>query len=144
MLIKYTIDRLSVDIEKKLLRLNRYLNMAAQDTEISAARFDVLRLIQEKNPITLRQLCNIQEVSMPTMSKLVDELQKDNLVIRAQSKEDARQRLIVPTQKGVQTFSKVTLASEKKWKKRLSALSDEQQETLLESLDLLLEVLATR
>ncbi|TQV88646.1 MarR family winged helix-turn-helix transcriptional regulator [Aliikangiella coralliicola] len=132
-----------MSIETKLLRLNRYLNMTAQNAEISAARFDVLRIIQEKNPVTLRQLCDIQGVSMPTMSKLVDELQKDNLVIRAQSKDDGRQRWIVPTQKGLQIFAEAALASKEKWEKKLGDLSKEQQQTLLESLDLLLERLST-
>jgi len=63
-------------IEIELLKINRYLNKLAQTSEFTSARYEVLRLIKLHNPVTLRKLCEIQQVSMPTMSKLVDELQQ--------------------------------------------------------------------
>lgn len=126
-----------MDISSQLFRLNRYLNVLAQESELSIARFEVLRLINLHNPITLRQLCEIQQVSMPTMSKLVDGLQNDSLVIRALSKDDARQRWIVPTQKGIQRYARMSLINQKFWQKKLSHLTPDQQLALKESLQLL-------
>lgn len=131
-----------MDIHSKLFRLNRYLNMLAQDSKISAARFEVLRLIKKNNPITLRQLCDFQKVSMPTMSKLVDELQNESLVIRAQSKDDARQRWIVPTQKGIQTLKKAVEQNEHFWQRKMAHLSADEIQSLEKSLDTLSEVLS--
>lgn len=115
-----------MNIVSQLSRINRYLNMLAQQAPVSSARLEVLRLIQQKNPITLRQLCQIQQVSMPTMSKLVDELQNQSLVIRAHSKDDARQRLIVPTQKGVQQLKQMEQVNTEFWQQKFAHLSDEQ------------------
>ena len=119
-----------MNIVSQLARINRYLNMLAQQAPVSSARLEVLRLIQQKNPITLRQLCQIQQVSMPTMSKLVDELQNQSLVIRAHSKDDARQRLIVPTQKGVQQLQQMEQANLEFWQQKFAHLSNEQNQAI--------------
>lgn len=130
-----------MNIDTNLFRLNRYLNMLAQESELSAARFEVLGLIKKHNPITLRQLCDIQQVTMPTMSKLVDELQNESLVIRAQSKGDARQRWIVPTQKGVQVLARATQANRAFWEGKLAVLTEKQKTDLDNSLELLVKAL---
>ena len=122
-------------IESNLYRLNRYLNILAQSSELSAARMQVLNIIKEKNPITLRQLCDIQQVKMPTMSKLVDELQEDALVFRAQSKDDARQKWIVPTQKGLQLLSEVTDNRRQFWRQKLSCFDESEQKQLSAALE---------
>ena len=129
-------------IESNLYRLNRYLNILAQSSELSAARMQVLNIIKEKNPITLRQLCDIQQVKMPTMSKLVDELQEDALVFRAQSKDDARQKWIVPTQKGLQLLAEVTEKRQQFWAQKLSCFDKNEQEQLSAALEKLNQVLS--
>lgn len=116
-----------MNIVPQLARINRYLNMLAQQAPVSSARLEVLRLVKQKNPITLRQLCEIQQVSMPTMSKLVDELQNQSLIIRAHSKDDARQRLIVPTQKGVQQLAQMEKINDEFWQQKFSHLDDAQR-----------------
>jgi|GEM_PF-1798537 len=130
-----------MNIQTNLFRLNRYLNRLAQGSELSIARFDLLRLIKQHNPITLRQLCEIQQVSMPTMSRLVDELQNEALVIRAQSKEDARKRWIVPTQKGIQVLGELMEQDTAFWQQKLSHLSESQKQQLQDSLKLLADAL---
>lgn len=128
-------------IQNKLFELHRYLNVLSQATTLSAARFQVLKLIKENNPITLRQLAEIQQVSMPTMSKLVDELQNNALVIRAQAKNDARQRWIVPTQKGIQVLQDESEKNDLFWKEKLVKLSNEEHEQLEQSLEKLTQTL---
>ncbi|WP_444996192.1 MarR family winged helix-turn-helix transcriptional regulator [Aliikangiella sp. IMCC44359] len=130
-----------MDIVARLFRLNRYLNILAQEAPFSVARLEVLRLIKAQNPITLRQLCDIQQVTMPTMSKLVDELQTLGFVIRAQSKDDARQRLIVPTQKGIQALSKMEEESLAFWQKKLNKLDELQQVKIEQALAQLVNTL---
>ncbi|MDH5435033.1 MAG: MarR family transcriptional regulator, partial [Gammaproteobacteria bacterium] len=125
-----------------LYKLNRYLNIQAQKTMLPKARYEVLKLIKSNNPVTLSQLCEIQKVKLPTMSKLVDELQDAALVIRAQSKDDARQRWIVPTQKGIQILQEATTINQEFWSQKLANLSEDQNRQLRESLRLLIEMLS--
>lgn len=131
-----------MNLQTKLLRLNRQLNKFSQVSDLSSARYDVLRLIKQHNPCTLGQLSQIQQVSKPTMSKLVDELQNEFLIIRAQSKDDARQRWIVPTQKGLQVLARITEKNQLFWDQKLVNLSEEQKNGLIDSLDILLKALS--
>lgn len=130
-----------MNIQQRLLRLSRHLNSLAQEAPFSAARLEILTLIKKNNPITLSQLAEIQQVSMPTMSRLVDELQSLGLVIRAQSKDDARQRWIVPTQKGVSKLAELKVESQQFWEKKLALLTVEQKEAISQSLDTLLDAI---
>ncbi|MET1256162.1 MarR family winged helix-turn-helix transcriptional regulator [Aliikangiella maris] len=118
-----------------LFRLNRYLNILSQTAPYPHARLEALRIIKQHNPITLRKLCQMQQVSMPTMSKLVDELQNQGLVIRAQSKDDARQRLIVPTQKGVQQLAVMETENNQFWEQKLINLNATEQQLMVEMLE---------
>jgi DNA-binding MarR family transcriptional regulator len=131
----------TTNIPKKLFQLHRYLNVLAQSNELSSAKYQALKIIYENNPITLKQLCEIQQVRMPTMSKLIDELQNKALVIRAQSKDDARLRWIVPTQKGIQVLQKESKVNDLFWQEKLSGLSDDEKVQLEQSLTTLTELL---
>lgn len=133
-----------MSIPKKLDQLSRKLRQIEQnhtDGTLSSAKLAVLRMIKHHNPVTLKELALMQKVALPTMSKIVDELQKRNLVIRALSKEDARKRWIVPTQNGIQKLQMTENASETYWQGKLGALNDKQQQQLSESLDSLINVL---
>jgi len=122
----------------QLSRKLRQLDQTSGELFLSSARLTALQLVRKHNPVTLKQLATIQSVALPTMSKIVDELQKRALVIRAQSKDDARQRWIVPTQKGIKTLSQSESESQKFWQEKLDNLSAIQIEQLNQSLDLLL------
>ncbi len=122
----------------QLSRKLRQLDQTSGDLFLSSARLTALQLVKRHNPVTLKQLAAVQSVALPTMSKIVDELQKRALVIRAQSKDDARQRWIVPTQKGIKTLFESESQSQKFWQEKLNKLSATQIEQLNRSLDLLL------
>jgi len=78
---------------------------------------------------------------MPTMSKLVDELQNQSLVIRAQSKDDARQRWIVPTQKGILALEHAETENLKFWQDKLDCLTEREIALIEKSLAQLTQAL---
>jgi len=125
----------------QLSRKLRQLEQTDTHKSLSAAKLTVLRMIKQHNPVTLKELAQYQKVALPTMSKIVDELQKRGLVIRAQSKEDARQRWIVPTQKGIQGLEIAETESQEFWQQKVKKLSDRQISQISEALDILLRTL---
>ncbi len=125
----------------QLSRKLRQLDQGEQEQALTSAKLAVLRLVQQHNPVTLKEVAEKQQVALPTVSKIVDDLQKRGLVIRAQSKEDARQRWIVPTQKGITRLHQVESQNEIFWQERLDHMSPKQLKQLSESLDLLLSAL---
>lgn len=124
-----------------LSRKLRQLEQKDDTKELSSAKLTVLQMVKRYNPSTLKDLAKHQNVALPTMSKIVDELQKRSLIIRAQSKEDARQRWIVPTQKGTQLLERAELENDAYWQQKFSHLTAQQQRQLSESLDTLLQSL---
>ncbi len=122
----------------QLSRKLRQLDQGEQADHLTSAKLAILRLVQQHNPVTLKELAQKQQVALPTASKIVDDLQKRSLVIRALSKEDARQRWIVPTQKGLARLKQSELQNEAFWQQKLSQLSTKQLKQLSQSLDLLL------
>jgi len=129
-------------IHQQLDQLSRKLRQIQQQHDqqtLSAAKLTVLQIIKEHNPVTLKELANLQQVALPTMSKIVDELQKRALVIRALSKNDARKRWIVPTQKGIQTLASAEQLVEQYWRQKLDKLTDKQHKQLSNSLELLIK-----
>ncbi|MEP1741097.1 MAG: MarR family transcriptional regulator [Kangiellaceae bacterium] len=124
-----------------LSRKLRQLEQKDDTKELSSAKLTVLQMVKRYNPSTLKDLAKHQNVALPTMSKIVDELQKRSLIIRAQSKEDARQRWIVPTQKGIQLLERAESENDAYWQQKFSHLTAQQQRQLSESLDTLLQSL---
>ena len=106
---------------------------------LSPSKLNLLQQIQKLNPVTLKELSEIEKVALPTLSKLVDELQKLSLVIRAQAKNDARKKWIVPTQKGVKRIEKSQLENQAFWQHKLKSLSPSEYQLLTNSLQILLK-----
>ncbi len=125
-----------------LSRKLRRLGQNSAENQLSSAKVSVLSLVKRHNPVTLKELASLQGVALPTMSKIIDELQKRSLVIRAQSKEDARRRWIVPTQKGMQSLHSAQASSEQFWQEKLAGLTLQQVKQVSESLDILLITLS--
>ena len=131
-------------IDQQLDQLSRKLRQVEQSNEqlfLSGAKLTILRMIQQYNPVTLKDLAIKQNVALPTISKIINELLKKGLVIRAQAKEDARKRWIVPTQKGLTQLKQAESESKSYWDEKLSKLSPKQIKQLQESLDLLIKSL---
>ena len=131
-------------LDQQLDQLSRKLRQLEQSDShqtLSAAKLTILRMIKQHNPVTLKELAKYQKVALPTISKIVDGLHKKGLIIRAQSKEDARKRWIVPTQKGLQELENADQYNKDFWQQKLSGLNKKQIQQLSESLDTLITVL---
>jgi DNA-binding MarR family transcriptional regulator len=106
---------------------------------LSPSKLNLLQQIKKLNPVTLKELSEIEKVALPTLSKLVDELQKDSLVIRAQAKNDARKKWIVPTQKGIKMLENSQRDNLIFWQEKLKLLSGSEYQVLNSSLQKLLK-----
>ncbi len=70
-----------------LLRLLRKQDAA---THVSPARLSALSVVVFAGPVTLGQLAQAEQVSAPTMTRLVNGLERDGLVSRERDAGDAR------------------------------------------------------
>lgn len=130
------------DVISHLSRKLRQVESERQNSKndyLSLGKVNLLKQIKELNPVTLKELSEIEKVALPTLSKLVDELQKQSLVIRAQAKNDARKKWIVPTQKGIKVLEKSQRENKIFWQDKLKTLSLSERKKLTNSLQRLLE-----
>ncbi len=130
------------DLISRLSRKLRQVESERQNSNkfyLSPSKLNLLQQIKKLNPVTLKELSEIEKVALPTLSKLVDELQKQSLVIRAQAKNDARKKWIVPTQKGIKRLEKSQHENKFFWQQKLKLLSPSEYQTLTSSLHTLLK-----
>ena len=82
------------------IHLLRRVRRVDDETGLSAARLSALSVVVFGGPRTLGGLARAEQVSAPTMSKLVDGLERDGLVVRTRDARDGRATLVEATEAG--------------------------------------------
>jgi DNA-binding MarR family transcriptional regulator len=88
------------------LHLLRRLREQDDALGISPPRLSALSVVVSAGPIGIGALATTEGVTAPTMSRLVDGLERDGLVVRASDPDDARGVLVRPTPKGTRTLAR--------------------------------------
>ena len=112
--------RLQHDAEKNLLRI-----------DLSVAELRILRLLREQGSSPMNRFCAVTMLSQPSITGLVDKLEKRGLVERVRSREDRREVLIAITAKGNQTYSTGMDLHTQFVEKALSALETDEAQSLV-------------
>jgi DNA-binding MarR family transcriptional regulator len=87
------------------LHLLRRLREQDDALGISPPRLSALSVVVFAGPIGIGTLAGAEGVSAPTMSRLVDGLERDGLVVREPDPDDARGVLVRSTSKGSRTLT---------------------------------------
>src|SRR6478672_9152226 len=82
------------------IHLLRTLRRVDDETGLTAPRLSVLSVLVFAGPRTLGQLAQAEQVKPPTMTRLIDALERDGFVKRVTDKTDARVTIISATKKG--------------------------------------------
>lgn len=78
------------------------------DIQVTQEQWIVLKILHEENDgIVQNELAFITNRNKASLTRLVNVMEKNNLVIRITSKEDARKNLIYITKTGKQLFQKM-------------------------------------
>ena len=86
------------------LRLSRRLSARDRSLGISAARLSALSLLVARGPMRVGDLADAEGVEPPTMTRLLDALGRDALVMRAPDPADRRATLVRATPAGVRSL----------------------------------------
>jgi DNA-binding MarR family transcriptional regulator len=82
------------------IHLLRRVRRVDEETGLSAARLSALSVLVFGGPTTLGRLARAEQVSAPTMSRLVDALEREGLVTRGADERDGRAVLVAATAEG--------------------------------------------
>jgi DNA-binding MarR family transcriptional regulator len=89
------------DLNSAAIHLLRGMRAADRASGLTPARLSALSVLVFGGPSTLGHLARTEDVSGPTMTRIVDGLVNLGLATREEYPESARQVLISPTQAGV-------------------------------------------
>src|SRR5437588_694984 len=87
-------------IHSAAIRLLRYVRRADMAAGISGPQLSALSVLVFAGSRTMTELATAEQVRLPTMSKLVAELEWRQLVVRIADPADRRVSRIVPTRRG--------------------------------------------
>ncbi len=125
-------------VHKAFSRLSRRLRAVDLPYGLTNERLSTLAAIGDHEPISISALAEVEIVTVPTMSRMVDALEAEGFVRRRDDKLDSRAVLVSTTAKGRRAYQRATQQSLRHLKGTLSTLQPEQVaaiRTLLSSLD---------
>ena len=87
--------KVSAAINRKLVR-----NFRENGLDITPEQWTVLLSLWEKDGVSQQELCNATFKDKPSMTRLIDNMEKLGLVVRIASKDDRRTNLVHLTRQG--------------------------------------------
>ena len=93
--------KVSTAINRKLHR-----NFRQNGIDITPEQWTILLSLWEKDGITQQELCNATFKDKPSMTRLIDNMERQHLVVRISDKNDRRTNLIHLTKTGRELESK--------------------------------------
>jgi DNA-binding MarR family transcriptional regulator len=100
--------------------------------ELSLTHLNVLTLLEAMGPQSMSHLAESLDVSVASMTGIIDRMEKRDLVIRKRDDADRRVVLVVPAKGSQKVFGEMNARRRQGLAKLLDKLSDEQLQGLLE------------
>jgi DNA-binding MarR family transcriptional regulator len=94
------VDAVADRLHSAAIHLLRRLRVEDEALGISAPRLSALSVLVFAGPQRVGQLAQIEQVEPPTMTRLVDGLERDGYVVRSPDPDDARAVKVAPTDRG--------------------------------------------
>ncbi len=125
-------------VHEAFSRLSRRLRKIDLPYGLTNERLSTLAALGDHEPISVSALAEVEIVTVPTMSRMVDALEAAGFVRRRDDKFDSRLVLISTTAKGKRAYQRATHQSLSNLKGALNTLAPEQLvaiRTMLSALD---------
>ena len=113
--------KVSTAINRKLVR-----NFRQNNIDISPEQWTILLSLWEKDGITQQELCNATFKDKPSMTRLIDNMEKQHLVVRINDKRDRRTNLIHLTKTGKEIKAKVCEIANKTIQEALEGVTPDE------------------
>lgn len=138
-------DAQQIEIADRLhsaaIHLLRRVRKVDEGTGLSAARLSALSVLVFGGPTTVGALARAEQVSAPTMSRLLSGLERDGFVVREADEGDARAVRVRATAKGTRVLQRGRQRRVAELVDLLEGLSPEELRTLGSAADLMERVL---
>jgi DNA-binding MarR family transcriptional regulator len=135
------VDAVADRLHSAAIHLLRRLRVEDEALGISAPRLSALSVLVFAGPRRVGELAEAEQVEPPTMTRLVDGMERDGYVVRAADPDDRRAVIVRATAKGVRALRKGRARRVDALATGLRLLSAEQLATLAAGVDLLERVI---
>jgi DNA-binding MarR family transcriptional regulator len=132
-----TCARELIDTAPKIMQAIRVEMRRGRGSDISIPQFRSLAFIQGNPDSSLSNLAEHLGLMLPSVSKLIDGLVKQKLILRQESAVDRRRLTLVLTQAGASIVNSSRASAQANLAKKLSCLSDDELETIYKAMQLL-------
>ena len=126
------------------IHLLRLVRLQDVKSGIGPARLSALSVLVSGSPKSLKELAEIEQVQPPTMSRIVEALEKEGLVRRVTVARDRRQIRLEPTEKGERILREARQQRVIALADRLRGLSQSDLELLENAARLISEAIETK
>jgi DNA-binding MarR family transcriptional regulator len=133
-----------MDTAPQIMQAIRVEMRRGRGSDISIPQFRTLRFIQRNPDSSLSNLAEHLGLTLPSVSKLVDGLVKQELVIRQESTADRRCLTLGLTQAGASIVNSARTSAQANLAKNLDRLSDLELETVCKAMKLLRPIFANQ
>ena len=113
--------KLSAAINRKLYRSFRKLSI-----DITPEQWTVLYYLWSRDGVTQQELCNVTFKDKPSMTRLIDNMERQHLVVRISDKKDRRTNLIHLTRTGKELEEKARIIANRTLKEALHGITVEE------------------
>ena len=113
--------KVSAAIKRKL-----HQNFRQYNIDVSPEQWTVLLYLWEKDGVTQQELCNVTYKDKPSMTRLIDNMEQQNFVVRIPNKTDRRTNLVYLTRTGRDIEEKARFIANKTLKEALQGLTIEE------------------
>ncbi|HEY7405833.1 MAG TPA: MarR family transcriptional regulator [Candidatus Angelobacter sp.] len=134
---KANTDELADRLHSTAIHLLRLVRAQDAATGVGPARLSALSVIVFGGPVSLNDLARAEQVRPPTMSRIVDALEREGLARRRTNQQDRRAVVIEATQKGAQILKQGRQRRVKYlagYLRRLSAAEQKQIENAVQAI----------
>lgn len=107
--------------------LIRQIDIELAPLDLTAAQYGIIINIANGNATTLVELCNKMDYDRGAMSRLLNRLEKKELIERKKCPDDARSSRLVLTAKGQAFFPELTPKIRAIYQRAMTGFSDEEQ-----------------
>jgi DNA-binding MarR family transcriptional regulator len=109
--------KVSAAINRKL-----YRNLRLNGLEMTPEQWTVMIYLWEKDGVTQQELCNATFKDKPSMTRLIDNMERQHLVVRISDKKDRRNNLIHLTKTGKDVEPQARIVVSKTLKEALQGI----------------------
>ena len=138
------VGRVADRLHSAAIHLLRRLRVEDEALGISAPRLSALSVLVFAGPKRIGELARIEQVEPPTMTRLVDGLVRDGLVVRQPDPDDARAVRVRSTPTGARTLRRGRARRVETLRTRLATLSPTELAALGEGVEVLERILRDR